>query len=72
MSYMFTPTGITVISDQAGNKKQSSNPLPEGEYLSRYASLQYFLEEGKKGETVVKYSTIKPEMGLQVDGCAFV
>lgn len=66
MSYLFTPTGIIVTSDQAGNKKTSSNPLPVGEYLSRYASQQYFLERSKAGDSIIKYSTIKPEMGPQV------
>lgn len=66
MSYLFTPTGIVVTSDQAGNKKTSSNELPVGDYLSRYASQQYFLERSKAGDTVVEYSTIKPEMGPQV------
>jgi hypothetical protein len=72
IDYVFHADHVEVKSAQRGKEQLSKTPLPTQPYMARYAAQQHFWEQAQKGETVIRYATIKPEMGPTVQNITSV
>lgn len=63
--YTYTPTGVEIVNDQAGQVTRTNRPLPEAVWLTPAAAGDYVAQRLGAGATEIVVRTVDPLSGLE-------